>query len=459
MRARRSRRTAAALVALLGLALAAAGCTGDSDKPEPDPTKTSSPEPAVLTFGVYGPSRALSAFRAIVNGWNSESDGPQVKLRAWPDRERMRAAIESGVVPLPDVFMSPRTDLRWLLDNKYTQPVDELLDERGVNFGDTYSRDSLQAFSVDDRLQCMPYAVSPMVIYYNKNLVNFTRMRNRGLDAPDPDATSWTFDQFTAAAEFATRPGRGTKGVHISATLPGLSPFVESGGGDVFDDSTDPSSLSFSSDGSQSALERTLELLRNPQVTLDEDQLAEATPLQWFERGKLGMIAGYRPLVPQLRTVQGLDFDVMPMPVLDSSATVGDVTGLCLSRKAASTPAAADFMVYALSEESVGIVTRTGYLAPANLEVALTDDFLQPLREPENSTIFNSSVRAIRLAPLIDTLPEVEEAVQPELEQLVYGVGVLDLDTLTHEIDDKSREILDPESVSESASPSESPTE
>ncbi len=122
------------------------------------------------------------------------------------------------------------------------------------------------------------------------------------------------------------------KGVHIAPTLAGLSPFIESGGGSVFDDDDDPKSLAFSSDDSKSALERTLELLRRPQVTLDENQLASASPLKWFIRGKLGMIAGYRSLVPQLRLIPGLNFDVMPMPVLDSSATVGDVTGLCLSR-------------------------------------------------------------------------------------------------------------------------------
>jgi multiple sugar transport system substrate-binding protein len=444
-------------VALLGLALAAVGCTGDSKDPDGGPTKTASAKPAVLTFGVYGPPRALAAFQTTVDAWNSSSDGPEVKLQTWPDREEMRAALESG--DIPDVFMAPRTDLAWLLDKGYTQPVDELLDERGVNFGDTYSRDALQAFSTDDRLQCMPYTVSPMVIYYNKLLVNFNQMRNRGLDAPDEEANSWSFEQFSAAATFATRPGRGTKGVHIAATLPGLSPFIESGGGSVFDDSVDPTSLSFSSDGSQSALERTLELLRNPTVTLDEDQLAEATPLQWFERGKLGMIAGYRGLVPQLRLVPGLEFDVMPMPVLDSAATVGDVTGLCLSRKAAGTPAAADFMVYVLSNEAVERVTRTGYLAPANLEVALSDVFLQPLREPEHSLFYNTSVRSMRLAPLIDTLDQLELAVQPNLEQLVYGVGVLDLDAVTQEIDETSRTVLDPESVSESASPSESPSD
>jgi multiple sugar transport system substrate-binding protein len=308
----------------------------------------------------------------------------------------------------------------------------------------------------------MPYSVSPMVIYYNRALVSFNRMRNRGLDAPDPDATSWSFDQFVAAADFAARPRRDTKGVHIAPTLPGLAPFIGSGGGSVFDDNTDPRSLAFSSDGSRSALERTLELLRNPQLTLDDHQLAEASPLTWFERGRLGMIAGYRSLVPELRQVEDLDFDVMPMPVLDGSSTVGDVTGMCLSRTSESIPLAADFLVHELSAESVSRVTRTGYLAPANLEVALSDTFLQPGREPAHAAFFNTSVRSINLPPLIDTLDKVEAAVQPMLEQLVYGAGVLDLEGLTEQIDEESRAILSPpeptESPSGSPSGSESPS-
>ena len=60
--------------------------------------------------------------------------------------------------------------------------------------------------------------------------------------------------------------------------------------------------------------------------------------------------------------------------------------------------------------------------------------------------------------PLIDTLPELEDTVAPSLEQLVYGVGVLDLDAITTDIDDESKPVLDPESVSDSASPSETPS-
>ena len=107
-------------------------------------------------------------------------------------------------------------------------------------------------------------------------------------------------------------------------------------------------------------------------------------------------------------------------------------------------------MVHEISADWVGLVASTGYLQPANVEVALSDDFLQPGRRPEHAAFFNTSVALDAVPPLIDTLPELEDAVAPSLEQLVYGVGVLDLDALTTQIDDESKTVLDPESASES---------
>lgn len=436
--------------------LITAACTDDSPDPAPaTPSPTSAAPPEKLSFGVVGPRDVQRAFRATVDAWNLDPDSTDVTIVSWPTQAAMRTSIEGGA-EVPDVFMASRSDLSWLLENDYTQPVDELLDERGVEFGDTYSRDALQAVSRDDHLQCMPYGVTPTVIYYNKHLVNFDRMRNRGLDTPSVNATSWSFNQFVAAAEFASRPARSAKGVHIAPTVEGLAPFILSGGGTVFDDADPPTSLAFSSDSSKNALERTLELLRNPQVTLDETQLDQATALRWFQRGKLGMIAGDRSLTPILRQKSNLDFDVMPMPKLDSAATVGDVTALCLSSQASSPSIAADFMVHEISSDWVGLVASTGYLQPANVEVALSEDFLQPGRRPEHAAFFNSSVRSMAVPPLIDTLPALEETVAPSLAQMVYGVGVLDLDAITAQIDDESRTVLDPESVTDSPSPSAS---
>jgi multiple sugar transport system substrate-binding protein len=453
-------RVARALLACVAVASVSvtAACTDDSSDPAPPNPTTSAPAtPEKLTFGVVGPAPVQRAFKATVDAWNLDPKAVDVTIKGWPDRATMRAEVEGGTA-LPDVFMASRADLSWLLENKYTQPVDELLDERGVEFGDTYSRDALEALSADDRLQCMPYGVTPQVIYYNKRLVNFDRMRTRGLDVPDEDATSWSFDQFVAAAQFASRPNRNAKGVHVAPTIEGLAPFIRSGGGTVFDDPEQPTSLTFSSDGSKDALERALELLRNPQWTLDETQLNRAAAVRWFMNGKLGMMVGDRSLTPILRENSGLDFDVMPMPRLDSAATVGDVTALCMSADTASPGLSADFMLHELSADWVGLVAATGYLQPANVEVALSDDFLQPGRRPEHASFFNTSVRSMAVSPLIDTLPELEQTVAPTLRQMVYGVGALDLDALTAQVDEESKPVLDPESASESPSPSESAT-
>ena len=97
-------------------------------------------------------------------------------------------AIKQGDVP--DVFLVDRADLAYLLDEGVSQPIGERLDERDVDFGDDYSRAALEAFSFDRDLQCMPYGISPLVVYYNTALVDFELMAERGLEVPnlDPDA-------------------------------------------------------------------------------------------------------------------------------------------------------------------------------------------------------------------------------------------------------------------------------
>lgn len=455
----RRRRAGAGLVVAVALLLPLAACEAD---PGPDPGPTRSPDgpPSRLTFGAFGAEEELTALKEVTDSFNAESDDARVELVGSRDENELRASLEAGEVP--DVFMVSRDDLAWLLEEGLTQPVDALLDERGLDFGDTYSREGLQAFSAEDRLQCMPYDISPMVIFYNRELVDFDRMALRGLDVPveTPNdlrslTQSWDFDEFTAAAEFASRPRRQTRGVYVEPTLEALAPFIYSGGGQLFDDATDPTSLAFSDGDTEAALERSLALLRSPLVTPSAPELAEDTPLEMFKAGKLAMIEGYRRLVPELRETSGLDFDVIAMPVLEQAGTVGEVTGLCLSAKAASTPASADFLVHLLSTPAVAQVAATGYLVPANLEVALSDDFLQPGRAPEHSGVFNTSVRSITFPPLLTTWPELEAAVADSLQKLLNQPVIDDLGALTEQIDEESRTVLD----HENATPSESPEE
>jgi multiple sugar transport system substrate-binding protein len=455
---RRRRGVVAALATLVVLALTTACEAGSGDPPPaPDPQPSAS-SVVKLTVAVTGSEDEIAAYTAVLDTFDSLYDGAEVSIESYPTEAALMAKLRQGGA-VPDVFLASRDDLAWLLEQGLTQPVDQLLDERGVDFGDGYSRDGLQAFSVDNRLQCMPYAISPMVMYYNTELVDFAKMEKRGLPVPSADPPlTWGFDVFTAAAEFASRPARGTKGLYVDPTLRDLSPMIYSGGGKLFDDDSDPTSLALSDSDSREALEQWLELLRNPQLTLTPEQLERRPALAWFKRGKLAMIPGYRDWVPQLRLVHGLRFDTIAMPVTGSSATVGDVVGLCMSQDAASTPAAADLMVHMLSTPSVQRVALEGYVVPANLEVALSDDFLQPGRQPEHSAVFNSAVRAIEFPPLISTWGQLERLAADDLQALIDVPVLDDLDERLQKIDEESRTVLDPESVepSESESGSES---
>ena len=449
MQVRRARAGSAALFAVAAL-VALLGCeTQDPPTPTPSSPAPSVP-PAQLTLAVWGAEEEIAAYQQVVDTYDSVSDDAEVTLDAYTSHDELMAAVDEGDVP--DVFMVSRSDLAKLQEEQLTRPIATLLDDRGVDFGDGYSRAALEAFAANRELQCMPYGISPMVMYYNKELVDFEAMAARGLPVPpnpDDDNARWTFEEFQVAAEYASRPRRGTAGFYVAPTLRGLSPFVYAGGGRLFDDDEAPTSLAFSSDGTRSALEEVLPLLRDPKLTLTEGQLSQAPALTWFERGELGMIAGFRSLVPELRQVQGLEFDVIAMPTVDDAATVGDITGLCISAGTRNAGEAADLLVNLISTESVSAVVRAGYLSPANTKVALSDAFLQPGRQPRHAQVFNSSVRSMRLPPLVADFAALEEAVAGPLKQLLE-VAVPDLELLTEQIDEASLTVLSPEGASAS---------
>lgn len=443
MRRRRNRRVLAVPVLAL-LASFATACQQEDDPTVPPSSQVE------LTLGVFGSESVVAAYQSMVDSYNAEAASVRVELATWPTSEAMTADLDGGTPP-PDVYLVARGDLASVIDGERNVPLFDLLAEREISYGDDYAQTAIEAFSAEDDLQCMPSAVSPMVVYYNTELVDFEAMREEGLPAPADELDGWTFEEFAAAATYASRDGD-ARGVSIAPTLRSLAPFLLSGGGSLYDDNTDPTSLALSSDDNVDTLNTILPVLRDASITLDQEQLAEGDPLDYFERGELGMIEGTRDLVPRLREVEGLDFDVMPLPVVGSPATTGEVSGLCIA-PGERVQQAADLLVHLISDESTQALAESGEVVPANLTVARSDAFLQPGRAPEHAGVFNASVDQLVLLPLVDEGAELDAAVEPLLTELLLGVGVVNAADLAQEVDEASQAVLDPDEV-----PSESPT-
>ena len=152
---------AALVTAVLLLSALVAGCEGEPPAPDIDPTGTPA-EPVVLTFMAYGAPEEVAAYESMVRDFNAQAEDVSVNLVTVANQNQALAQLRSG--DTPDVFLMSRRDLAEVAESGINQPLDELLDSRGVDFSDAYKRDALRAFSYDNALQCMPYGVSPMVM-------------------------------------------------------------------------------------------------------------------------------------------------------------------------------------------------------------------------------------------------------------------------------------------------------
>ncbi|MFW6775926.1 extracellular solute-binding protein [Nocardioides sp. CPCC 205120] len=429
-----ARWTSAVSLALVATALTACNDDGGTE-PQPPVDET----PAALGLGLYDlPAPVAAGLTSAVETINADTETRQVTVTG-DGSASLREAVTAGET-LPDLFFASSDDLAWLDGADLLEPVDSYLQAREIDFGDGFSFDGVRAFTVNDRLLCMPYAIDPLVVYYNPALVDFDAMAEQGLGTPN--GVRWTLEEFEAAAAFASDPVAGTKGVYVAPTLDQLSPFVLSGGGQVF--AEDATSLALSQEGTVEALVPILSVLRQAATTLTPEELAQATPLEWFTSGRLGMMVGPRSLVPQLRAVEGLQFEVMMTPEVGERATVGTADGICVSAGSENVEAAADTIVDLVSADAMTPVAETGYFVPSNVEVAESDAYLQPEAMPLNASVFFDALRYTTFLPPVPDRAALDAAVEPYLEDLL-NLAILNPDTIeaiTGQIDEESQLVL-----------------
>lgn len=440
-------------VAVTAGVLLVAGCATDQvARQTPTPSRRS-PTQVQLTFAVYGPAPVLTAYTSIATQFTAAHPNIVVNVRTYPNHARAMAALaqERAAGDPPDLYLMDHDDLPGLAQEHAVRRVDDLLGERQINFGDGYTRNALEEFSADAALQCMPADVSPLVVYYNPRLIDLSAVAEPGHTPVNQD-TGWTLEDFARAALQARAPG--VRGLYIAPDLEQIAPFLWSGGGELVDDVEAPTRLTLADGGTADPLEKLLEVVRDPALTFGLKALRRSSALQRFEDGKLGMILGYRNLVPVLRARHDFFFDVMPLPKLGSAASVGTMQGLCIASGSPHVQQTADLLAAVVSDAGARTLAETGYVMPPDLAVLNSDAFLQPDQQPVHSDVFIRRVRDTRPLPRSPYWPLVRAATRPMLTDLFYQPVILPLQQRLQAIDDASVPLFAPPGSTPSASPS-----
>ena len=449
------RRAVSGAVATLAGCLVVAGCTpgaGPDDAPSPAASSpatadgspsASSTGPITLRLSVYGDAALRRAWDKLALAFTNDHPQVEVVVEKARSEEESAAKVQRQIAAgdPPDVFVASNARVAGLAAADQVQPVDQLLEQRGIEFGDSYQRLGLEAFSAEQALQCMPYDVSPLVVFYHPGLVPFRRLIEPGEEPLTPE-TGWTWDQFAKAARLMS--GDGVKGAYVAPELSTtLMALVRSAGDDIVDDPRDATTLTLADNGTRSALEEILGVVRDKRITPTPAQLERRDAFHQFTHEQIGMILGTKAMVPKLRKVEDLDFDVFPLPRLARDVTTADVNALCLSAGSEHQEAAADLIAFASQEDGAAVLAESGAVVPAHLPTLNSLSFTQPGTKPDSVLVFDNAVRMSTTTPFVTAWPALERAMDPEVEKMFYD-PVLNLDALLPRLDARSQQIMAP---------------
>jgi multiple sugar transport system substrate-binding protein len=409
---------------MLGLGFGAAACGGDD--PEPQPGRAA-PVPAI-TFQVTGDPEETRVYKELATSYKHET-GNTVTVVEVPERDAHLAKLTTSFSAgqAPEVFLLNYRYLGGFAERKVIDPAGPRLDSSSTFDREAFYPLPLKAFEYDGELQCIPQNASSLAVYYNADA-----FAEAGISPP---GESWTYEEFTAAADTLTTKGRHGVGIDLSTIR--AAPWVWAAGGELVDDPVKPTRFLFDTPKGRRGLEHVVALRENGWSPSADEVDAKGVDDRFLE-GSLAMFLSSRRDVPVLRTITDFKWDVAPFPTDVEPASVLHSDGFCIA-KGDNADAAWLWVEYALGKEGQEVLAASGRSVPSLRAVAESPAFLDPSDPPANSKVFVDALGQMHQLPVTANWSAVESLTDDVLEELYYGRIELDaaLKRLAKETDGK----------------------
>ncbi|MEO8285118.1 MAG: sugar ABC transporter substrate-binding protein [Chloroflexota bacterium] len=424
---------AASLFSLLSLT----GCGTEAATPTTEPVPTgsavtsgSTPEgkksaSGDISFQVFGDPAELAVFQAVVEGYKEVNPAVNVKINHVPAQGEHMTKISAGFAAgnPPDVFLLNYRRYGQFAAKNVLEPLGNWLDKSTTLKASDYYTQSLNAFTYEGTVQCIPQNISSLGVYYNKDL-----FEKNNLPLPTAD---WTWGEFLNAAQVLTLDTNGDgitdiHGVGVEPVIIRLAPFVWSRGGEIVDNTENPTKLTLDTPEAREAIDFFMNMSRLYRVVPTEPEIkAEALDTR-FMNGKIGMYLASRVETPIFRNIKGFTWDVAPLPTDQTKVTILHSDAYCVAASSKNKEAAWDFIEYAQGTKGQEVASRLGRIVPSLKSVSTSPAFLDPTQPPANSQMYLDAVPNIRLVPISAAWPAVETVVNKELERAFFGTATVD---------------------------------
>ena len=391
----------------LFLSLALGACA------EEEPPGSAPLEDVTITVQVSGEREETAVYRAVTNAF--ENDNPNIDVDlveiAEKDDHLTRLATSFSAGDPPDVFLVNFREYTQFVSLGGVEPLDGYLGEVGIDLA-KYADAPVEAFTYDGALQCMPQNTSSLAVYFNTKL-----FADAGIEPP---FDGWSWEEFRAAGEKLTRGD--VRGIGVEPNIIRVAPFAWSNGGEIVDDLESPSTFTFDDPGSREALEFIVGLVKDGLVPTEKEIAAQDLETR-FSTGKLAMLLSSRRDTPAFREVDGLEFDVLPLPQADEPVNILHSDGYCIAAQSDAKDAAARYIAFAVGTQGQTITALGGRTVPSLTAIAQSPAFLDPSQEPAHSQVFLDVIPNLRRTPVLPNWPEIEDVAEEILTRAFYEPG------------------------------------
>lgn len=378
-----------------------------------------------VTFMITGDAAEKAAYERLVAAFAERSPGVAVTLIHIPGQSdyRRRLGVDFAAGTPADVVLINYRRYAAFAARGALEPLGPYLDRSALIAPADFYPETLEPFTWQGQLVCVPQNLSSLVVYYNRDL-----FRAAGLADPGAD---WTWDEFLAAAQALTRDldgdGRADQhGLGTEASIFRAAPFIWQNGGDLVDDPAAPTRLALDTPAAREALQWFVDLQVRHHVVPDAVAEAAESSERRFLNGRLGMFLNSRRGVPTYRTISAFDWDVAPLPRGAQRAGILHSDAYCMPSASRNKDAAWAFIEFANGPEGQRIVAESGRTVPSLRAVAESPAFLDPQQRPANSRVFLDGIPHMRAVPVMDTWVDIEELAGEELTRAFYGEASLD---------------------------------
>ena len=384
-----------------------------------------------LEFAFWGDPAELRAYQTLVEAFEAANPAIDVRIAHVPNSGDFYARLATGFAAgnPPDVFLINYRRYGQFAARDVLTPVGPPLQAAGLDLA-AYFPEPLAAFTRNGELVCLPQNLSSLVVYYNRD-----RFEQAGVPLP---AAGWGWDEFLAAAQALTEDtdGDGLTDLHglgVENSLIRFAPFIWQAGGELVDDTDNPTTLTIDTPEARAAIQWFVDLSLVHKVVPTEPEVLALSDEDRFMAGTTAMLLQSRRVVPTLREIEGFTWDIAPLPVGEEAAGILHSDAYCVAAASENPEAALAFVRWAAGPEGQPIAAQSGRTVPSLVSVSESAAFLGPrggvatgtefdrFNPPASARVFLDTVPDIRRTPSISTWTEVEEAFDTTLGRSFYG--------------------------------------